>query len=121
MSKPVTDLVAMLESAFEVGECSCIRCKSGEDETKYKNPHNFMIKGITYHRLFAKSSDSDLDSKFRSAWKASIKDVEFSEKFSINQLKDVLGSEHLELFNILGLANGYIKRFEDDEYELNLP
>ncbi|QTL34494.1 hypothetical protein [Pseudoalteromonas viridis] len=119
MLKSVKDLVVMLENAFETGECTCIRCKSVEDEAHYKYAHNFMIMGKPHHRLFAHSSASDLDSRFRSAWVATLKDVDFNNTFSLSQLKEIIDDEHLELFHILGVANGYISKFENDEYQVS--
>lgn len=110
MTKPVKDLVAMLRYAFANGECRCVRCEGGANQSRYEWAHNFIIDGRPVHRQFARSSLDDFTALTMAVLKQRYKNEEFAidDAVVIDRIGELMDGEDHRLFLMLAKTNGIV-------------
>lgn len=101
--KPVREWNEWIASAFVQGPCHCIRCIDNEfNEAAYTQKHTHFINGLTYHRLFADTSMSDLERMFKAAYISfyGLKD-ESLKKFTTEFVMHELTIDHVKSITLL--------------------
>lgn len=113
MLKTTQELIDFLDASFTEGGCTCIRCKSDNHST---SPHDFILGGAVYRRLYACSSREDLLRKVMPLLVACAgkNKIESLEGFPASAFRSLLGSIYYQRFLALAKSNGLIHDTSND-------
>ena len=120
-------LQEVLQAALIPGECTCIRCRNGEDKAAYKYPHEVQIKNKTYRRVFGVAGNAQLRTGLEKAYKE-VHGCLIPSYFDSDDLLEIVSEEFyetgtaiFEMAKILKpLSNNRFQYLEEVPHELQV-